>query len=84
MKKEKKEQLQLQNRSQGKRISKTVRLVNLANLVIICSGCLLLLWGKPEYEKLANALIVAGALSIVLTIAFQFLMVMKMKKESKK
>jgi len=79
MKEEKK--AKLRSRSDNKRIGETVRTINIINLVIICGGfALYLLNLSPLTVKIGQALVLAGACAVVITIIFQMLAASKLKQ----
>ena len=83
MKKEKREQMK--NRSRDKQIGEKVRIINIISFIVACIGFALLMLDKnPMLTRIGNALIIAGAVSIVLTIAFQAITASKMRKGYKK
>ncbi|MDR2944199.1 MAG: hypothetical protein LBU81_03830 [Methanosarcinales archaeon] len=70
----------IRSQTQGKQVTKTVKTVNIINLVIISGGFLLMMLNfSPLMTRIGRRLIFAGAFIIVLTIVFQLLMANKMR-----
>jgi hypothetical protein len=71
----------IRSRAQGKKISETVKTINIVNLVMIASGFFLMILNYNDLlTQIGQGLVMAGALLIMMTIVFQIMMANKMRR----
>jgi uncharacterized membrane protein len=82
----KKEKIEkMRSMQQGKKMGETIRTFSLINLFIIGGGLVLVMLNmNPVTTKIGNGLVIAGAILVILTVVFQIILTVKMRKERKK
>ena len=74
----------MRNRQKEKKAGEKIRTPSMINLFILGTGFVLVMLNmSPLMVRAGNGLVVAGAISVVFTIAYQVMMMARLRRERK-